>query len=159
MNIYPALTISLLSQLTDQELQFNYLNHLDRTSEIASLLTQITNKNLALRIVNLALEVDLYLGSSLTSSLIPELQQIIVDRINSLEIPTRLKVSLWRKSKSKAALPYLQDIFIFKHRQSNNYDGHQVIESAIAAIIDLDRGLAVALLIEELSRTNINSHL
>jgi HEAT repeat protein len=59
MNIYPALTISLLSQLTDRQLQSNYLNHLDRTSEIASLLTQITDKDLALRIVNLALEGDL----------------------------------------------------------------------------------------------------
>ena len=58
MKIYPALTISLLSQLTDLDLQSNYLNHLDRTSEIASLLTQIIDKELGLRIVNLALEVD-----------------------------------------------------------------------------------------------------
>jgi HEAT repeat protein len=150
MTIYPPLTISLLSQLTDRELQSNYLNHLDRTSEIASLLEQITDEDLALRIVNLALEVDLYLGASLTASIDPEFQQIIVNSIDSLEIHTHLKISLWRKTKSKAALPYLQDIFIFKHRQPNNYDGHRAIESAIAAIIDLDRDLAVALLIEEL---------
>jgi hypothetical protein len=105
MNIYPALTISLLNQLTDRELQSNYLNHLDRTSEIASLLTQITNRDLALRIVNLALEVDLCLGASLTSSLVPELQQIIVDRINALEIPTRLKIELWSRTKSKGEHP------------------------------------------------------
>ncbi len=158
MNTYPALTILLLDRLTDRELQSNYLNHLDRTAEIATLLTQITDSNLALRIVNLALEVDLYLGASLTSSIDPALQQTIVDAIDSLAIPTTLKISLWRKTKSKAALPYLQDIFIFKHRQPNNYDGHRAIESAIAAIIDLDspqetlreRDLAVALLIEEL---------
>jgi HEAT repeat protein len=150
MTIYPPLTISLLSQLTDRELQSNYLNHLDRTPEIASLLAQITDRDLALRIVNLALEVDLYLGASLTGSIDPEFQQIIVDGIDSLEIPTTLKIELWRRTKSKATLPYLQDIFIFKHRQPNNCDGHRAIESAIAAIIDLDRDLAVALLIEEL---------
>ena len=132
MNIYPALTISLLSQLTDRELQSNYLNHLDRTSEIASLLTQIADKDLALRIVNLALEVDLCLGASLTSSLVPELQQVVVDRINALEIPTRLKIDLWRRTKSKAALPYLQDIFIFKHRYWNSE--YETIESAISRI-------------------------
>jgi HEAT repeat protein len=150
MNIYPALSISLLSQLTNRELQSNYLNHLDRTSEIASLLTQITEKDLALRIVNLGLEVDLCLGASLTSSLVPELQQIIVDQINALEIPTRLKIDLWHKTKSKAALPYLQDIFVFKHRQPNDFYGQRTLELTIAKIIDLDRDLAVALLIEAL---------
>jgi hypothetical protein len=79
MNTYPALTISLLSQLTNRELQSHYLNHLvggaspfeNLTSEIATLLTQITDPDLALRIINLALEVDLNLGASLTSSLTP----------------------------------------------------------------------------------------
>jgi HEAT repeat protein len=156
MNIYPTLTTSLLNQLTDRELQSNYLNHLDRTSEIASLLTQITDKDLALRIVNLALEVDLCLGASLTSSIAPALQQIIVDRINSLEIPTRLKIELWSRTKSKTALPYLQDIFIFKHRQPNDLYGERTISSAMSAIASIDRDLAVALLIEDLSDSNWN---
>jgi HEAT repeat protein len=150
MNIYPTLTITLLNQLTDRELQSNYLNHLDRTAEIATLLTQITDKDLALRIVNLALEVDLCLGASLTSSIDPDLQQIIVDRINSLEIPTRLKIELWHKTKSKAALPYLQDIFIYNHQFPNTWEGHREIESATSTIIHIDRDLAVALLLEEL---------
>ena len=156
MNIYPALTISLLDRLTDRELQSNYLNHLDRTSEIASLLTQIADKDLALRIVNLALEVDLCLGASLTSSIVPELQQIVVDRINALEVPTRLKIELWHKTKSKAALPYLQDIFVFKHQQPNDLYGERTISSSMSAIACIDRDLAVALLIEDLSDSNWN---
>jgi hypothetical protein len=52
MNTYPALTISLLARITNRELQFNYLNHLDRTAEVTSLLTQITDPDLALRLVN-----------------------------------------------------------------------------------------------------------
>ncbi len=150
MNIYPSLTISLLSQLTNRELQSNYLNHLDRTAEIASLLTQITDPDLELRIVNLALEVDLSLGASLTSSIDPELQKVIVDAIESLEIPTRLKIELWHKTKSKSALPYLQDIFIYNHQLPNTWEGHREIESATSTIIYIDRDLAVSLLIEEL---------
>jgi HEAT repeat protein len=154
----PCLTISLLDRLTNQELQSNYLNHLDRTAEIASLLAQITDspedklhqRDLALRIVNLALEVDLSLGASLAGSISPELQQIVVDRINSLAIPPRLKIDLWYKTKSKAALPYLQEIFIFNHRLPNTYEGHQEIDSSISTIIWIDRDLAVALLLEEL---------
>jgi HEAT repeat protein len=148
MNTYPALTISLLDRLTNRELQSNYLNHLDRTAEIASLLTQITEPDLAMRIVNLALEVDLNLGASLTSFLAPELQKIIVDGIDRLEIPTRLKIELWSITKSKAALQYLQDIFIFKNRYWNSE--YETIELAISSIINIDRDLAVALLIEDL---------
>lgn len=107
MNTYPALTISLLDRLTNRELQANYLNHLDRTAEVASLLTQITAPDLALRIVNLALEVDLCLGAKLTASIEPALQKIIVNGIDRLEIPTRLKIDLWRKTNSRAALKML----------------------------------------------------
>jgi hypothetical protein len=53
MTIYPSLTISLLNQLSDRELQTNYLNHVDRTSEIASLLATISDQDLVLRIINL----------------------------------------------------------------------------------------------------------
>lgn len=154
MNIYPALTISLLSQLTDRELQSNYLNHLDRTSEIATLLTQITDKDLALRVINLALEVDLYLGASLTSSIAPELQKIIVDGIDSLAIPTRLKIELWHKTKSNATLPYLQDIFISKDRQPYDWLTERKISSVISAISCIDRDLAVALAIGDLADPN-----
>jgi HEAT repeat protein len=151
MNIYPPLTISLLDRLTDRELQSNYLNHLDRTAEIATLLTQITDKDLALRIVNLALEVDLCLGASLTASIDPELQKVIVDRIAKLEIPTTLKIELWHKTKSKAALPYLQDIFIFKRKQPNDRNGERTISSAISVISCIDRDLGIALLLEDLT--------
>jgi HEAT repeat protein len=163
MNIYPALTISLLSQLTDRELQSNYLNHLNRTVEIANLLTQITDKDLALRIVNLALDVDLCLGASLTSSIDPALQQIIVDRIDSLEIPTRLKIELWRRTKSNAALSWLQDIFAVKnqYRRKSIYDydfePYDTASNAIDAIIEIDPKIAVSLLIENLDNNGFYS--
>ncbi len=85
MTIYPVLIISLLSQLTDRALQSNYLNHLDRTDEIANLLTQIEERNLVLKIINLASEVDLWLGAKLTGDITPELQQIVIEQIDSVK--------------------------------------------------------------------------
>jgi HEAT repeat protein len=160
MNTYPTLTILLLSQLTDCELQSNYLNHLVQTVEIANLLTQVTDPDLALRIVNLALEVDLNLGASLTSSLTPEVQKIVVDEINRLEIPTRLKIELLRRTNSEAALSYLHDLFVLKnqYRRTSIYDYDRerdgIVYDAMDAIIDLEPNLAVNLLVESFSRRN-----
>jgi HEAT repeat protein len=160
MNTYPALTISLLSQLTNSELQANYLNHLDRTAEVASLLKQITDPDLALRIVNLALKVDLCLGAKLTASVEPPLQQIIVDGIDRLEIPTRLKIELLRRTKSEAALSYLYNLFAVKnqYQRTSVYDHDSerdgIVYDAMDAIIDLDPNLAVNLLIETFFKRN-----
>jgi hypothetical protein len=158
MNTYPALTISLLDRLTNRELQSHYLNHLNRTAEVASLLKQIADPDLALRIVNLALEVDLNLGASLTSSLAPELQKIVVDGIDRLEILTRLKIELLRRTNSEAALSYLHDLFALKnqYRRTSIYDHDRerygIVYDAMDAIIDLDPNLAVNLLIETFSK-------
>ena len=156
----PALTISLLSQLTDRELQSNYLNHLDRTPEIASLLAQITDRDLVLRIINLAFEVDLSLGASLTASIASEPQQIIVSQINKLEVSLRLKIALWHQTKSKAALPHLQKIFALKYPYQDDWgrgsEGNtQTIDLTIRAILNIDRDLAIELLISALYDSRI----
>jgi HEAT repeats len=157
MNTYPPLTISLLSQLTDRELQSNYLNHLDRTPEIASLLTQITDPDLALRIVNLALDVDLCLGASLTASIEPESQKIVVDAIDSLEISARLKIDLWSKTNSETALSYLHVLFVLKnqYRRTSIYDydleRDGIVNDLMEAIIDFDPNVAATLLIKNLN--------
>jgi HEAT repeat protein len=146
MNSYTPLTISLLPQISDRDLQSNYLNHLDRTDEVASLLAQIEDKDLALRIITLALEVDLILGSKLTSSATPDIQAIIVEKIDRLDVPIALKLELWHQTKSKAALPHLQSIFFLKlHYQDAGYN---LTESSITAIIDIDPELAIILLRE-----------
>jgi HEAT repeat protein len=146
MTNFPPLTISLLAQISDQDLQSNYLNHVDQTDEVASLLAQIEDKDLALKVINLALEVDLILGSKLTSSSSPEVQAVIVEQIDRLEIPIALKLELWHQTKSKSALPHLQSIFFLKlHYQDAGYD---LTESSIAAIIDIDPEQAIILLRE-----------
>lgn len=152
----PALTISLLNQLTDRELQSNYLNHLDRTSEIASLLTQITDRNLALRIINLAFEVDLSLGANLTASIAPELQQIIVNKIDRLEIPIQLKIQLWFKTNSKVALPNLKDILANSH--NGLFDRRTInLVTKFVLYLDWNSDLALNLLIDALDDNYFSS--
>jgi HEAT repeat protein len=153
-NKYPPLTIPLLTQLTDKELQSHYLNHVDRTVEIVSLLTQITDQDLVSKIFNLALEVDLFLSASLSSFIIPELQGIIIDKIDELEVPITLKIELLLRNKSKEAISYLCDLFVSKNQyqrksmydHDNEYD--DILYSSIEAIIDLDPNTAAILLIE-----------
>jgi HEAT repeat protein len=146
MNTCPPLTLTLLQELSDRALQSDYLNHLDRTAEVASLLSQVQDQALALRIINLAWDVDLMLGSRLTSSVSSEVQETIIERIDRLEIPIPFKVALWHTTQAKSALPYLQNLFIFKHRYWST--GHDLAESVISAIVDIDRDLAIALLCE-----------
>jgi HEAT repeat protein len=156
MTNFPPLTISLLAQISDRDLQSNYLNHVDRTDEVTSLFAQIEDKNLALRIINLALEVDIVLGSRLTSSAPLSVQAIIVEQINNWEINVSRKIELWRKTKSKTTLAYLQDIFVFKNRYRRmsmyfvDHERDTVLCHAMDAIIELDRNLAAALMIESL---------
>ena len=158
----PVLTISLLERLTDRELQSNYLNHLDRTSEIANLLAQITDspeerlrqRDLTLRIIDLAFEVDLGLGAGLTASIASEFQEVIVDRIDRLDVSLPLKISLWHKTNSKAALPYLQKIFALKYPyrdvKCRGSEGTHTLDLTIKAILDIDRDLGIERLIAAL---------
>jgi HEAT repeat protein len=152
MNLYPQLTIDRLLQLDDLDLQTDYLNHIDRTPEIAGLLAAIDDRQLALRVVNLALMVDLRLGSRLVSYLQPEFQSIAIRAIDRAEINHQLKVVLWRETKSVDALPYLQKVWMFKERFKDV--DYQLLMSAIG---EIDRDLSIDLLGENLHDRRVSN--
>jgi hypothetical protein len=146
MNICPPLTLALVQELSDRALQSDYLNHLDRTAEIASLLGQIEDQDLALRIINLALKVDLFLGCKLTASASPEIQTVIVEEaIAQSQFPIPLQVALWHETAAKSALPYLLVL-----KPNAWYTNCRLAEFVISAIIKIDRDRAVAILCKEL---------
>ena len=58
-----------LSHLSDEQLQRDYLNYLQWTEPIAQMLVQLEDEAQALRIVRLALEVDLQLRAKLAGAL------------------------------------------------------------------------------------------
>ncbi|MGB3651937.1 MAG: HEAT repeat domain-containing protein [Rivularia sp. (in: cyanobacteria)] len=100
--------ISQLSQLSDEQLKRDYLNHLEWTQPIASMLPLINDVE-ALRMVRLALDVDLMLGAFLAGKVKPELQSETVSWVGELEISNELKLKLLTKTKSKLAVSFLEE--------------------------------------------------
>ena len=100
--------ISQLSQLSDEEIKKDYLNHLEWTQPIASMLPLIDDLE-ALLVVRLALDVDLMLGAFLAAKVKPELQKETVGWVGELDISDELKLKLLTKTKSKYAVSFLED--------------------------------------------------
>jgi HEAT repeat protein len=157
MNTGPPLTLALVQELSNRALQSDYLNHLDRTAEIANLLSQIEDRDLALRIINLALTVDLFLGCKLTASASPEIQTVIVEEAiaQSQFLPIPLQVALWHETAAKSALPYLIRLLVLEPNAW--YTNCRLAESVISAIIKIDRNLAIDLLCKELHNARFHS--
>ncbi|BAY85578.1 hypothetical protein NIES267_50780 [Calothrix parasitica NIES-267] len=100
--------ISQLSKLSDEQIKRDYLNHLEWTESIASILPLIDDSE-ALRVVSLGLDVDLILGAFLAGKVKPELQKETVGWICELEISDELKLQLLTKTKSKFGVYFLED--------------------------------------------------
>ena len=99
-----------ISNLSDDELQWDYLNYLKWTEPVALMMQLLNDKSNALRLVKLALEVDLQLGARLAGEVKAELQEETVGLINSLELPLSLKIRLLEISNSDAAISPLIEI-------------------------------------------------
>jgi hypothetical protein len=96
--------------LNDDELQWEYLNYLKWTETVTLMmqLLDVETQNFAsLRLVKLALGIDLQLGARLAGEVKEELQRETVGVIYGLEIPLLLKIRLLARTKSEAAIPGL----------------------------------------------------
>jgi HEAT repeat protein len=99
-----------IAKLSDDELQWEYLNYLKWTEVVALMmhLLNVETQNFAsLRLVKLALEVDWQLGARLAGEVKEEWQEETVGLVDNLEIPLLLKIRLLDKTKSEAAIPWL----------------------------------------------------
>ncbi|MBD1844342.1 HEAT repeat domain-containing protein, partial [Cyanobacteria bacterium FACHB-63] len=83
-----------LPTLSDDEIQQNYLNYLNKTEPLALMLALVEEEALALRVVRLALEVDWVLGARLAGEAKLEFQKKTVGLVDALEVPNWLKVLL-----------------------------------------------------------------
>ncbi len=93
--------------MDDQRLQHFYLNCLKWTEAISMMLAFLEDETQALRVVRLALEVDLYMGSRLAGEVKLRFQEQTVGMVSALDVPEWLKVELWGRTGSKRALPTL----------------------------------------------------
>ncbi|BAZ37949.1 hypothetical protein NIES4101_38750 [Calothrix sp. NIES-4101] len=106
-----------VGKLSDEELQWDYLNYLKWTEPTALMLGLVDNESLALRVVGLALQVDWQLGARLVGEVRFEWQEKTVDLVESLSIPLLLKIKLLGQTKSEAAIPGL--ITLLEDEESN----------------------------------------
>ncbi len=110
---------SLLKQLphllTDEHrLKWEHLNYLKWTEPLALMLELVEDEKQALRIVQLAQEVDLRLGTRLAGAVKPEFQAQTVGLIAGLEIPSKVKIQLLGITRSEKAIPHIQPALALK---------------------------------------------
>lgn len=96
-----------LDNLSDEELQQNYLNYLKWTESIAIAISFIELETLAERMTRLALDVDLKLGAEIAGSVDLNLQEKTVSLIAQQQISDRFKIYLLGETKSSAVIDEL----------------------------------------------------
>jgi HEAT repeat protein len=99
-----------LAELSDEELKYNYLNYLKWTEPLAMAISFLDSEPLAVRMVTLALEVDLYLGARLAGDATLSLQQATVNVLLQKNFQLSLTIWLLEQTQSHKALPFLLDV-------------------------------------------------
>ncbi|OLP20095.1 hypothetical protein BST81_02335 [Leptolyngbya sp. 'hensonii'] len=99
-----------LPSLTDEQLKWDYLNYLKWTEPIALMLALVNSEVQALRVVQLALDVDLVLGAKLAGAVKPMFQEQTVKYVEKLAVPAWLKSQLLRESRSHYAVSALLEL-------------------------------------------------
>ncbi|MGF1674984.1 MAG: HEAT repeat domain-containing protein [Rivularia sp. (in: cyanobacteria)] len=96
-----------LPKLSDDELQWEYLNYLKWTEVVTLMMQLVDNQSQAVSLVKLALEVDWLLGARLAGEVKEEWQGETVKLITDLNLPKLLEVRLLGITKSEATVNIL----------------------------------------------------
>ncbi|MEQ9549100.1 MAG: HEAT repeat domain-containing protein [Coleofasciculus sp. G3-WIS-01] len=136
-------------ELNDNQLKQDYLNYLKWTEPLALMLALVDNKAQAVRMVKLALEVDLRLGARLAGAVKPEFQEKTVGLVAQLTVTEALKTHLLGITRSELAIEALihnlssEDYYI--RWSAVNWLGQisseSVIDALEPALIDEDYGM------------------
>ena len=96
-----------IDAIDDRRLQHFYLNYFKWTEPLAFMLSLLRDEVQAVRVVRLALDVDLRLGARLAGEVQREFQQRTVGLVDGLDVPGWLKVELLGEARSDEAIPGL----------------------------------------------------
>lgn len=96
-----------LAGMSDAVLKCHYMNYLKWTEPLMMALALVKSEKLAVRLVELALEVDWSLGAKLAGSVQQKFQKQTVALIAKLEVPEWLKIRLLGETRANAVLPRL----------------------------------------------------
>jgi len=96
-----------IDAIDDERLQHFYLNYFKWTEPLAFMLSLLRDEVQAVRVVRLALDVDLMLGARLAGEVQREFQKRAVGLVDELDVPGWLKLELWGEVRSDDAIPRL----------------------------------------------------
>jgi HEAT repeat protein len=142
--------LGLLPSLSDARLQQVYLNYLKWTESLALMLELVESEEQAVRVVRLALEVDLRLGARLAGAVKYGFQEktvgLLLREIEERKIPQLYAIELLGETRSDYAINYLTQAL----KDTNSYvcrsaaealgriGGEKVVEPLIQAFKDED---------------------
>ncbi len=124
-----------LPQLSDNRLKWDYLNDVLFTQPMAVALGLVEDKELALRVVKLAFEIDSNLGAHLAGKVQEEWQEETVSLIDKLKVPPVLRIIILVKTQSSAAIPRLTKFL--ENEESN------IVNTVIVGLANLNSENAI----------------
>ncbi|MEH2439469.1 HEAT repeat domain-containing protein [Nostoc sp.] len=104
--------LSQLDKISDEKLKRDYLNCLKWTEPVALMLGLVNDERQAVRVVKLALDVDLRLGARLAGEVKREYQAQTVGLVAQLEVDQELKIRLLCITHSDIARLHLRQVLI-----------------------------------------------
>ncbi|BAY43468.1 hypothetical protein SAMD00079811_10480 [Scytonema sp. HK-05] len=130
--------------LSDAKLKRDYLNYLKWTEPLALMLALEEKEAQAMRVVKLALDVDLMLAARLAGEVKPEFQEKTVGLILGLNVPQTLKIELLGITRSEYANAFSSNILHYEYsdaRGSADYalekiGNQQAVDALILALQD-----------------------
>ena len=114
-----------LSELSDDKLKREYLNYLKWTEPLALMLALVDDPAQAVRVVNLALKVDLRLGARLAGEVQPRFQEQTVGLVIQKDLHPLLKIELLATTRSDSAVPSLLQALNHK----DNFGSYTAVEA------------------------------
>ncbi|MGH8002335.1 MAG: HEAT repeat domain-containing protein [Brasilonema sp.] len=136
-----------LPNISNDKLKRDYLNYLKWTEPLALMLALVEKEAQALRVVKLALNVDLQLGARLAGEVKREFQEKTVGFILELDVPELVKIEFVGITKSGYGVAFLSERLLQhkdSHVRSSAADGlreikdSQAVQPLIQALNDED---------------------
>lgn len=124
-----------------------FLNFLKWTEPVALMLALVKDQALAIQIVRLALEVDLFLGARLAGEVKLESQKETVGLVQVIEVPEWLAVKLLGKTRSPLVTPKL--IELLNHQDIN------IAKLAAGSLGETNDSVAIEILTERLETIDV----
>jgi HEAT repeat protein len=114
-----------LADISNERLTWEYLNYFKWTEPLALMLALVDDPAQAVRVVNLALKVDLRLGARLAGEVQPRFQEQTVGLVIQKDLHPLLKIELLATTRSDSAVPSLLQALNHK----DNWGSYTAVEA------------------------------